>query len=74
MVVWVLVTKEDVFYPVNYKGGTPGFTTKKLAEETAVIYTKHDKEYIESRGGLHAEPVLAKETILKALKIYPKDE
>lgn len=72
MIVWLLMLGTGALYPIGCKDGTPGYTNKELAEKKAKMITKHDGEYVKSRGGLHTSALRAKESTLKALKVYPK--
>lgn len=68
------MTGDNALYPIGYKGGIPGYKTRKQAENAIEVISKHDKKYVEPRGGLKTEAVLAKSHTLQALNIYLHEE
>ena len=73
MKVYILILGNN-FYPVGYKGGKPGYPTKKAAFSASKAITKSDKEYVNMCGGITIMPVIAKKEILATLGIQVVEE
>ena len=74
MKVWVLFLGTGGVYPLNHKGGVPGYTSEELAKSKAEIVMEYNADYVNHRNGLHVKCVEAEESVLEAFKIYPKDD
>lgn len=75
MTVWVLIL-DNSLYSIGYRGGRPGYLTKKHAEDLADVLRKDKSEgkYIRLRGGVKVCPITADRCVLEALKIFPYEE
>ena len=67
--VWVLVNGFGGFYPIQCQGRIAGYSTYEAADDARQAIEKHNKEYVEDRGGLKIETVIATPEMLKLLNI-----